>query len=63
LPKPVRGNIVLAGFVLSLTTFEQVQQREPLLVFFVEAGQPSRETLNGGLKLRMEVDESAHLIS
>ena len=49
--------------MLSLTTFEQAQQREPLLIFFVEAGQPSRETLHGGLKLRMDVDESPQLIS
>jgi hypothetical protein len=49
--------------VLSLTTFEQAQQREPLLIFFVEAGQPSRETLNGGLKLRIDVDEGPQLIS
>jgi hypothetical protein len=63
LPKPVRDNIFLAGFLLSLTGFEQAQQRGPLLLFFVEAGQPSRETLHRSLKLRMEVDEGAQLIS
>jgi hypothetical protein len=40
-------------FVLSPTSFEQSQQREPLLLSFVETGQPSRETLHGSLKLRM----------
>ena len=34
-----------------------------LLAFLVEAGEPSRETLHGSLKLRMEVDEGAQLIS
>jgi hypothetical protein len=64
LPKVVRDDIVLAGgFVSSLATSKQAQQRGPLLVFAVEAGEPSREALHGSLKLRMEVDEGAQLIS
>jgi len=50
-------------FVSSLATSKQAQQRRPLLVFAVEAGEPSREALHGSLKLRMEVDEGAQLIS
>ena len=34
-----------------------------LLAYLVEAGEPSRETLHGSLKLGMEVDEGAQLIS
>jgi hypothetical protein len=49
--------------VLEPTSFDQAQQRGPLLLSFVEAGQPRRETLHRSLKLRMEVDEGAQLIS
>jgi hypothetical protein len=49
--------------VLEPTGFVQTQQRGLLLLFFVEAGQPGRETLHGDLKLRMDVDEGAQLIS
>jgi hypothetical protein len=63
LPKPVIDNIVLAGFVLERTTFDQAQQRAPLFIFFVQASEPGRETLDGRLKLRMEVDKRAQLIS
>ena len=34
-----------------------------LLAYLVEAGEPSRKTFHGSLKLRMEVDEGAQLIS
>ena len=63
MPKPVRGNIVLAGFVLERTTFDQAQQHGLLLVVLVQASEPSRETLDGRLKLRMEVDKRAQSIS
>jgi hypothetical protein len=63
LPQVVRDGIVLAGFRVVLGHFRQAQQRRPLLVFLVEASEPSREALHGSLKLRMEVDESAQLIS
>jgi hypothetical protein len=39
------------------------QRRRALLAILVEAGEPSREPLHRSLKLRMEVDEGAQLIS
>jgi hypothetical protein len=39
------------------------QRRGALLTLLVEAGEPSREPLHRSLKLRMEVDECAQLVS
>jgi hypothetical protein len=50
-------------FVWFSTSFEQAAAARALLVFLVEAGEPSRETLHRSFKLRMEVDEGAQLIS